>query len=141
MTTIIYDTHNKTMYADTLVVQGNIIVGEINKINRVGDYVIGFGGLIELMQPFHNFIITGNAEELDEKLKFQAIVVNSNTYEVVNYINSLKPSYETSDFHCLGTGTEMARALLKAQIKPDEAIKIISKIDVNTNDKVNYLKV
>lgn len=167
MTTIVIDKKGKKIFADTKLTIDNVSATETIKIFKEtlkdGSVVlIGIAGAFLNGLKLKDYLVEVGYPNQDKKLKpnfydftnedpkslendFELVILYSNK-KIISYSLNLIPMEIIEDFYCIGSGGDYTKSILFYQkdngLKIDivSAIKTISKIDKQTNDKVMVLK-
>lgn len=138
MTTLILDMKSRTLYSDSRMTQGNILVSDkCKKVCKVETYnglaLVGFcgnampiSGLVEdlMCTPIRDIETKGTSILLCYE-KGPAFIIEDGGY---------LPIHEP--FFCMGSGEDFARSAMALGKTPQEAIKFASRFDTCTGGKV-----
>lgn len=150
MTTITYK--NGIIAFDSLIVFGNLIIGECEDKVRafdifIGDtkeqWLVGVSGDAESCEALFDW----GSSNFDSSLKptmpvgeeaiLDAFIIKPNGIWRVD--SNLKPYKILNDFDALGSGSQIALGAMAYGATAKEALKIASKYDINTGGKLRHL--
>lgn len=136
MTTIAWDGH--TLAAESLITEGSMRVGYMNKIIRLnnGGYVAG-AGLTHVSQMVADWM-NGKREAPSEKeLKDSIIFYIDSMGKAWIYDQTVSAAMPAQKKDACGSGSAFARVALEMGATAEEAVKIAMKFDTFSGGKIN----
>ena len=149
MTTVVYK--NGILAADSLVTYRGRRIGLTNKVFEVkatiiteNNKIFSGSGCIMHYKLFADFL---RGESIDKELfksiseeGFDGIVIDKKTKEVTFYDQHLCPETVNAEFHCLGSGADIARGAMLMGATTKQAIECASISDIYTNDEIKEIR-
>ena len=139
MTTIAY--RDGVLASDSLVTLGDTKShGTYIKIKRIGNLLVGAAGGVADSEQFLQWLKYDDGETPPPKGQYSALVIDprGRVREIEN--GSVLPVPRGAKFHAIGSGGPFALAAMYAGASAVEAVKIATKIDINSGLPVRKLK-
>jgi ATP-dependent protease HslVU (ClpYQ) peptidase subunit len=141
MTTIAL--RNGVMAGDSQVNCGHLKYGQIQKVRRIGNWIIGVSGSFDCMEQFFHWARTGFDCSKRPDLKalhepsFSAIVLNaSDPEDIIEYEIDLVPQRFCAPYRAIGSGRDFAIGAMAMGASAVQAIEIACLHDRSTGGKI-----
>lgn len=132
------------MCSDSLVTQGDLKLGSVNKIFTVDRYVIGIAGTYQHAMQFINWFREGRPDKRPdfdgEKPNFDALVYDKILDYTMHYSDGFLGDLIASTCYAIGSGTDLALGAMEAGATAHEAVKIAIKRNSNCGGKIKRIK-
>lgn len=144
MTTVVVDARTRTMAADTQMAYHCAHVTKVWKVLNPldGDFwLMGVSGKLNQGLAFRDWWTAPTAAEVEAPdMEGTHVLLLGPRGDIAMYADGTMPVVVEEKFMSIGSGSDYAMGALAAGATPAQAVKIASRYDQSTNNKVKVLK-
>lgn len=129
--------------SDSLVSQGDIKLGEGQKIFNLDDYIVGIAGTYSQALLFVQWLADGKPEKLPDiegEKNFDCLVYSKVDKRVYFFTNGFTGDYIKSKNYAIGCGMDLALGAMEAGATAEQAVAIAIKRSTNCGGKIQSIK-